>query len=254
MIIYFSGTGNSLSVARALAEATNDTLLPVCEAMKAEREFSDDRIGLVFPVYFFDIPDIIRLFLERDRFSDGAYLYAVVTCGGSAGRALASVDEILARRQQRLQYAAALTLPANSSKAFSSRAAYKLQSLQKERDAVARIIEDIRQEQGNRQALTGSVLGSLFHVGWLKRLGLRRFRVTVDNDLCQKCGLCQQICPVNAITVDESGASIGSSCSYCLACFHWCPYQAVLIHGRHARKEDQYHHPDISIGDMILRE
>jgi epoxyqueuosine reductase QueG len=44
----------------------------------------------------------------------------------------------------------------------------------------------------------------------------------------------------------------GKNCSTCLACFHWCPKKAVRG-GKMLNKRDQYHHPEISIEDMELK-
>ena len=50
-----------------------------------------------------------------------------------------------------------------------------------------------------------------------------------------------------------SGAVIGPHCSRCLACLHWCPHQAVTVHGKTVLPQDQYHHPDVTIRDMMVR-
>ena len=36
MILYFSGTGNSLAIARKIAEATNDQVIPLTDAVKQD--------------------------------------------------------------------------------------------------------------------------------------------------------------------------------------------------------------------------
>ena len=50
MIIYFSGTGNSLYIAKKLAEKLNDEIIHINEAAKLG-EIKDNQVGIVFPIY-----------------------------------------------------------------------------------------------------------------------------------------------------------------------------------------------------------
>lgn len=50
-IYYFSGTGNSLAVARNIAEKTKANLISISSAMQdGETRLTTDSIGIVFPV------------------------------------------------------------------------------------------------------------------------------------------------------------------------------------------------------------
>lgn len=63
---YFSGTGNSLVVARDMAGKTNGRLISIPSVMDKESIKTDaDVIGIVFPVYHGDIPFIIRRFVTK---------------------------------------------------------------------------------------------------------------------------------------------------------------------------------------------
>lgn len=64
MIIYFSGTGNSLAIARQIAFATNDSTLPLTEAVRRDLT-AERRIGLVFPSYDFNAPPAVRNLVPR---------------------------------------------------------------------------------------------------------------------------------------------------------------------------------------------
>ena len=62
MIYYFSGTGNSYYVAKALSKSLHDTMQSIESAQSIKQ---DEIIGIVTPVYFFGLPDIVKDFLER---------------------------------------------------------------------------------------------------------------------------------------------------------------------------------------------
>ena len=66
MIFYFSGTGNSLYVARLLADELNDCIISIPDCINNgtfEFELKDsEKIGIVTPVYFYGLPSIVETF------------------------------------------------------------------------------------------------------------------------------------------------------------------------------------------------
>lgn len=54
MIYYFSTTGNSLALARKLAAALGDGICSVTRTR--EKTLEGPAVGLVFPVYYGDVP------------------------------------------------------------------------------------------------------------------------------------------------------------------------------------------------------
>jgi pyruvate formate lyase activating enzyme len=50
---------------------------------------------------------------------------------------------------------------------------------------------------------------------------------------CIRCGKCEQICPVGAITIDPEGRKIDrAECTLCLKCGEVCPTGAIIIIGK----------------------
>lgn len=86
MIYYFTGTGNSLDVAKRLAALLDDTvqLMDIHEAQPVIE--SAPSIGFVVPVHNFDIPDAVKDWFRRARFSGSCgqtYFYGLITYGGA---------------------------------------------------------------------------------------------------------------------------------------------------------------------------
>ena len=48
-------------------------------------------------------------------------------------------------------------------------------------------------------------------------------------DLCTRCGFCIEICPVQAIRLEEEIVSDPESCIKCCACVKQCPSQARIF-------------------------
>jgi flavodoxin len=85
-IYYFSGTGNSLSVARDIAEKIKGTLISIPSVMdKQVIKTEADNIGIVFPSYLaqlYGIPLIVEKFIKKLESIGSKYIFAVCTCGG----------------------------------------------------------------------------------------------------------------------------------------------------------------------------
>jgi len=69
------------------------------------------------------------------------------------------------------------------------------------------------------------------------------------NEKCVGCGSCSRICPVDNIEMVEDKPSWLHHCEFCLACFHWCPKEAIT--SSELKGTTRYHHPDVEISDML---
>lgn len=88
-IFYFSGSGNSLYISRALDAAVPGRIRAIGALDLSKSVSSDaDMVGLVFPVYFMD-----RLEVKPD-----AYVYCIASCGAMAGNTLANTARRLSKR------------------------------------------------------------------------------------------------------------------------------------------------------------
>ena len=77
MIFYFTGTGNSLYAAKHF----DKELYSIPQEMKKEsRKYTADRIGIVCPLYEFDLPSLVKDFILTSEF-ETEYFYIVMTYG-----------------------------------------------------------------------------------------------------------------------------------------------------------------------------
>ena len=88
MIFYFTGTGNSLYVAKEL----DQNRISIPQVIKRERlVFSADSIGIVCPVYGHEMPSMVKEFIRRASF-ETEYLFVVLTYGAHHGGAAEIAD------------------------------------------------------------------------------------------------------------------------------------------------------------------
>jgi flavodoxin len=114
-IYYFSGTGNSLSVAKDIAAGTGGTLIPIASQVESGAVRVDsDVIGIVFPVYYGELPAIIKRFAEKLENIEQKYIFAVCTFGGSAGYSLKLLRNIIRSRGGDISATYRVHMPQNS--------------------------------------------------------------------------------------------------------------------------------------------
>lgn len=238
MIYYFSGTGNSLYVARHLADELGERLCP----MTLPAPTNDEVIGFVFPVYGWGIPNVVEEFVRRYKASfEGAYLYAVMTCGDDMGYTDRVLEKALGRK---LDAAFSVLMP----DVYVCLPGFDVDSkeecrekFEKEKESVQLITECVKERQVVRHLKRGPF-------PWAKTYILRplfnRYLVTdkyfrVDALSCVSCGRCQKMCPVGNILIVDEVPQWQSHCTGCLACYHACPHHAINF-GKMTQKKGQY--------------
>jgi len=53
--------------------------------------------------------------------------------------------------------------------------------------------------------------------------------VKIDIDKCNGCGNCLDVCPVQAIKIEDNKAVVSEECIDCGACITQCPSGAISI-------------------------
>ncbi len=56
-----------------------------------------------------------------------------------------------------------------------------------------------------------------------------RFRLIFDKAFCNRCFICQNVCPNGSIKLTGDGAEIEKTCIYCFACVDNCPRYAIMV-------------------------
>ncbi len=54
-------------------------------------------------------------------------------------------------------------------------------------------------------------------------------KATVDQEKCTGCGQCVDVCPIEAIKLDNGMAVVSDECIECWACTDVCPLEAISL-------------------------
>jgi ferredoxin len=256
-LFWFSGTGNSLYLARRLAERLGEAaLVPIARAIDEPGEPADC-VGVVCPVYALGLPDLVARFLEVLPARPDSYIFLALTYGAEAGATVGFARRRLGKRGLELSAAVGTTMPDN----------YPPFGGAPEPDRQTRMLEDsesqiaaaasalARRERVYQVAARWPmrVLGRIVWPMFRGHLPKTDRKFTADAT-CTACGLCMRICPVGDILADEAGRPQWQGhCQQCFACFHWCPVSAIQ-YGKHTADQHRYHHPAIKANEMTARE
>jgi ferredoxin/flavodoxin len=262
-IYYFSGTGNSLVIARTLAEKLGGKLSPIVPFLSKETVESDaEVIGLVFPIYDFKVPPIIQSFAKKFSKLDSKYVFAVATYGFMPMKAMKKFQKTVQDRGGRLSGGFVISMPNNGiiTETITPKRQERMQKAwnKKLENINEYVIGQRRGKIETSNFFTDLILNGLFIKATPKLLGLAKevalrgwksFAFAADNN-CNSCGTCVQVCPMNNIRLESGKPSWSINCALCFACLQWCPKEAIQA-GRMTVNKPRYHHPDAKIQDII---
>lgn len=251
-IFYFTGTGNSLWVARILSSKLKDSeIIPILKP-STDGIKDSETVGIVFPVYMHRIPYLVADFIKT--LPKLNYLYAVAVPAGDIGQAFSYFRKHITTGPDNLKAGFSIIMP-NNYLPFG---------------------EAVEGEKRNRQYSTAKaklerisgiiIKGKTFfdkEVGFFKKsihpgiyysLGYKYLNNMYKNfyveESCTFCGICEKVCPVGNITRPEGKPVWNKGCQMCFACINLCP-ETSIQYGNKTTGMKRYRNPEVSVADII---
>lgn len=258
-IFYFSGTGNSFKIAKDLAKETNAELISIAQFeydKNNKTEIDSEIIGLVFPVYMWGPPLIVKRFLENVKLKKDSYIFGVVTCGGSPGGTLIEIDKILKSEGSKLDSGFYVLMPENYVPMYNMPLKDKQEKkFKKAEEKVKKIIDIIKNKKASKIETSSAIANILLTKGVYKisspQIPKLDKHFWVDSN-CDGCKICYKVCPVENITMENNKPVWKHHCEMCLSCIHLCPKKAIQ-YKQSTKKKRRYHHPEISLNEFFKR-
>lgn len=230
VVLYFTGTGNCLYVARQLAGKEGEILSIPQLMRKKQFEIEADEIGLVYPIYGHMPPYMVREFIKKAQLK-AEYKFAVLTYGMRKCNAVEIWDGISRKVGNVFDYIGTIVMVDNWLPNFDMNEQMKIDKHIPEN--LAKITSDlsnrrrwhepVTQEEREQHEGFMSLSGLDPEVGFLMKAD-RSFRVTDD---CIHCGICTYVCPRGNYQLTGQGVKMQGDCEFCFACIQNCPQRAI---------------------------
>ncbi len=271
-IYYFSGTGNSLFIAKKLHEALEDSeLKPIVQALKEEdRKIIADKVVLVFPVYALTIPLPVREFLKKFDFRNVGYFSAIATRLGLFFDDFKRIERYI--RPKKLNSHFIINMGNNDVKVknYQCPSADEINNLEYVAIKKLEIIASMITSEKNNADKDSNYLEPLSFgdfrdklVWWLipKMMTFSKLIGGVNyfyiNSKCNGCGICSRICLSEKISMynDKPIWNKKILCFMCYACVNFCPERAIEIDSipgvsSYTCENERYSHPYAKLRDI----
>ena len=251
MVFYFTATGNSLYAAKHF----DDNIRSIPQEMKKEnRLYQDESIGIVCPLYEFDIPGYVKEFIENSQF-DTDYFYLVITFGKHDGGSAKRVEEYLQSIGKPADYINTVIMTDNAISVFDMEEQKAIEE-EKEIDShLALIRKDLDERKSYIQpALPEEVEFCNGYYAMIEKEGPAYvFPLFKVEEQCIGCGICSRVCPRGCIKI-ENGKALHDfkNCIHCLACIQNCPKMAIQFQSlKEPNPKARFRNSNISLKEII---
>lgn len=233
-LYWFSGTGNTLLVARAMRDefvaAGINVNLARIEDTDAGGIDPTHTIGIAVPVACQSTYPLVWNFIRKLPETSGTEIFLVDTLAKVSGGIVAPMGKMIAAKGYKPLGAKEIIMPSNFLRKKIDDA--KMQT------SIAAGCETARQFARDLISGTGSwksassIQWLLYRISISKLMwwGVRKLiKMHADPDTCTKCGLCEKLCPVGNISVNDALPIFSNKCQACQRCFAFCPTAAIHI-------------------------
>jgi ferredoxin/flavodoxin len=282
-IYYFSGTGNSLYVARDVSDKTNGKIINIASMMEKKVIISNaDTIGIVFPVHYIwngGVPLFIINFIKKLKDINTKYIFGICVYGIFYGDTIKTLRKIVKIQGGSLAAGFSVKMPYNYiswSDSLLSISIEKQQYLFSKWNMKLDVISEyvINKRKGRFETAADIMLSLTDMFDLRVKIGKPHYQVKAGflktdlpfeeilplmdksfkyDDKCNGCGICSRICPVGNIKLSNNKPLWQHHCEQCFACFQWCPKEAIQF-GNKTVNGKRYRHPSVKLTDMITYE
>jgi ferredoxin len=199
-----------------------------------------DDVILAYPVYFSDLPQIVREFICKNSANfRGKNVFIIATMEIFSGDGAGCAARILGRAGAKITGGTHVKMPAFIlDVAIFSYLAQKNERLIN--DANAKLQRVARASAAGNPPQEG--LGTLCRIAgllgqrlWMKiwdKTPFARRKPSLDTSRCNGCGECAKFCPMQNIKIAHGKARFGKRCTLCYRCVNKCRQKAITILGK----------------------
>lgn len=253
-IFYYTGTGNSLWVARTLAKlAGGAELISISGWLKEKKPISSSVIGIIFPVHMWGVPVPVIRFVNEIKILSLDYLFAIAVNSGQVANTLLQLRNLIRKQGFDLSCGYEIKMPSNyipwGGAESKEKQEQKFQLAKRKLSNIISMVNDREIAPLEKGQLWQRVLLTLVYKLSFSQVPKMDGKFWVD-ERCNHCEICSRICPADNIKMVEGKPIWNHHCEQCMACIQWCPKQAIQ-YGKKTPEYARYHHPEIELQDVL---
>ena len=246
-ILYFTATGNNLSVAKRF----DAELLSIPQMIKNNNyQIEDDKVGIIYPIYSLSVPLIVKQYLEKCIIKAN-YVFVIATYGFTSGGSLHEMRKILDKNGNHADYYESLLMIDNFLPFFDINQqinSIKDKNIENRLNLIVNEVKEgiKKQENCNKFNKLMSLCGNII-INRILRFIPKLFHISDD---CIGCGICKNVCPVSNIIQEKSNKpQYYNKCVGCLSCIHNCPKNAINMKFQKSRK--RFRNEETTVKEII---
>lgn len=272
-IFYFSGTGNSLFVAREIAKGIpNSILTPIVACVEQNLCRSDaETIGIIFPVHALTIPILVYKFVKKLEIDNANYIFSIATREGTVFKGFTRIESLLRKKKKELTARFIINMYGNDSR--HKYVVPKDEILKRIEYDVLKYIQEILEILNKKMKHKDIDTCVLFQTSnnkiksWFIETLVLFLMENADkfggvnyfyhDKNCNGCGICEKVCLSKKIKLQnmEPVWNKNKLCYMCFACLNFCPKESIQILSilgveSFSEENGRYPHPYATVKDM----
>jgi ferredoxin len=273
-VFYFSGTGNSLFVAKEFNKLVPEIkLISMVNLLQKNRPIisKSEVTGFIFPNYLASIPKPVNYFINNINLQSAKYIFGIQTRGGTISDTPVLLNKILKNKGKILNSFFHININMNAGvlgnnyrkpsdiemKEISDKILEKLHSIKKyilDKDTV-----NIKDNDAFYKSPLWKKLFIIPFRSFMRPL-IFKFWESIEyyaDEKCTNCGTCEKVCLSNKIALKDNKPvwQKNITCYSCLACINYCPVKSIQVKPSFflkslTKNNDRYHYPSISADEI----
>lgn len=245
MILYYSATGNTKFIATELAKKLDDQCIDLLGRIKKNdysELHSDNPFIVCAPVYICEMPRFMSDYLKNVELTGNKAVYFIANSAGYAGITGWLAKKLFKKKGMEFMGCSELIMPRNyyishypqlTEDEIKSRIFKSFDKI----DDIANSIQNCEKLKSRYVFLFEKLITLPFNPIWYKhKMKTEDF---FASDKCIGCGKCEEVCPLNNITLKDDKPTWGTTCAHCMGCIGNCPTSAIE-YGEITREKGKY--------------
>ena len=238
--IYLSGTGNTKFCVEKFVKLLDENApIFAIEDVVALAALKNYRyIVLGYPVQYSNAPKMVRDFIVRNAaLWNGKKVFCLATMGAFSGDGAGCSARILKKCGAFVLGGLHLKMPDSvcDSKLLKKSKEEKTEIIRRAEEKIERAVLQIRNGNypQNGLGLFPHLIGLFGQRLWFSdKTKNYSDKLKIDKVRCVGCGVCESVCPMKNLTIENQVAAPHGKCTMCYRCISGCPKKAITLVGK----------------------